>query len=78
MRISLWVNLHLPQDPRSFHRHQVADCFPLVGQGFSKQPQDRICEPLLCRVVLNGTELMHNGPKSFNRVQVWAIGQKLD
>ena len=37
--------------------------FPLFGQGFSKEPEDRIRELLLrCVVAIVGDALVHDGP----------------
>ena len=59
-----------PQNPKFFVsdnaeavRHLIAEGLPFVGHGFSKEPQDRIRELLLCWVVLVvGHALMHDGP----------------
>ena len=60
----------LPQNPKfvvcdapEVVRHLAAEGFPFFGQGFSKEPQDRIRELLLRRVVaIVGDALVHDGP----------------
>lgn len=49
-------------DPEAI-RHLVSEGCPVFGQGFSKEPQDRICELLLREVVvIVGDALVHDGP----------------
>jgi hypothetical protein len=64
------IILRLPHDPTFFVNddpevvgHLIAEGLPFVGQGFSKEPQDRIRELLLRWVVVIMSDvLVHDRP----------------
>ena len=49
--------------PHEVVRHLASECFPLIWDGFAKEPEDRTRELLLCRIMpIVCYELVHDRP----------------